>query len=496
MAVSFNLIPQGILTPGIYTEFDTSRAQQGPSIQPYKVLMLGQSLATGTKGTNTLSQVTSTSQAKSFYGRGSMLAAMCEAFFNENKINPLWVWNVADAAGAVKAKGTITVGVGGDPAVATTETPLIYIIDGVRISVPVEPGDTANGIATAIAAAINADPEVEVTAAATTNVVTLTARHGGEVANGYHLSRDESAPLPGGVTSSTAGIGTGVRGATAGTKNPVTTDGIAAIGEETFNIICSPYLDVGNMGKWDKEMIDRWGPLRQNDGQIVSARRGTVTAQTTYMGTLNSEQITVIDCLGPSGPHKWSANLAGVLARELQADPGRPMQSVPLRAILSPDDSEQRTQREANLLLAAGMSTTTVNGGITSLQRIRTTRKTDALGEADTALADLNSKAALSYIRFDFRRRFIQKFSRHKISDDGVKFGPGQSVITPLLAKSEILALFEDWQELGLVEGIAQFENDLLVERSATDPNRLDIRMPPDLINQLRVTAAQIQFLL
>ena len=47
-----------------------------------------------------------------------------------------------------------------------------------------------------------------------------------------------------------------------------------------------------------------------------------------------------------------------------------------------------------------------------------------------------------------------------------------------------------------LVEGIDQFKNDLVVERNAQDVNRLDFLLGPDLINQLRVIGAQIQFLL
>ena len=38
------------------------------------------------------------------------------------------------------------------------------------------------------------------------------------------------------------------------------------------------------------------------------------------------------------------------------------------------------------------------------------------------------------------------------------------------------------------------FKENLIVERNATDPNRLDVLFPPDLINQLRVFATLVQF--
>ena len=38
------------------------------------------------------------------------------------------------------------------------------------------------------------------------------------------------------------------------------------------------------------------------------------------------------------------------------------------------------------------------------------------------------------------------------------------------------------------------FKENLIVERNSTDPNRLDVLFPPDLINQLRVFATLVQF--
>jgi phage tail sheath gpL-like len=88
------------------------------------------------------------------------------------------------------------------------------------------------------------------------------------------------------------------------------------------------------------------------------------------------------------------------------------------------------------------------------------------------------------------------KFSRHKLANDGTRFGPGQKVLTPKGGKSEAVALFAEWETAGLVEGIDQFKRDIIVERNASVPTRLDFLLPPDLINQLRVIGASVQFLL
>jgi phage tail sheath gpL-like len=47
---------------------------------------------------------------------------------------------------------------------------------------------------------------------------------------------------------------------------------------------------------------------------------------------------------------------------------------------------------------------------------------------------------------------------------------------------------------VGLVENFDQFKADLIVERSPTDANGVDVLLPPDLINQFRVFAAKLEF--
>jgi phage tail sheath gpL-like len=49
-------------------------------------------------------------------------------------------------------------------------------------------------------------------------------------------------------------------------------------------------------------------------------------------------------------------------------------------------------------------------------------------------------------------------------------------------------------EDLGLVENGDQFKADVVVERNASDPNRLDFVLPPDIINQFIVGAARIDF--
>ena len=48
MAISFNEVPANIRVPFMYAEFDNSNAVQGPSLQLYRAVLVGNKLAAGT----------------------------------------------------------------------------------------------------------------------------------------------------------------------------------------------------------------------------------------------------------------------------------------------------------------------------------------------------------------------------------------------------------------------------------------------------------------
>lgn len=487
MSISFNLISQGILTPGVFAEFDTSKAQQGPSIQVHRALMVGQRLTTGTKAAGSIDRITSAAQARQYYGPGSMLAAMAVAFLNENKLNQVFVYSFDDLLAGVKAVGSIDIN-----GTATAAGVLGFLVAGRRYRIGVDIGDTGAALAIDLIAAITADADKQVTAAidgVDTSKTNVTYVHKGAVGNEIDIRLDADLEIP-------AGLATVLVQPTGGAGNPDVTPLIAAMGETQYHEIAFPYTDSTSLALMKTELDDRWGPMRQNDGHLCGAKRGSVSGLSSFADVLNTEHETFIDVLGPNGPHEYAANLTAVLAREAQTDPARPIQAVALRSVQAPKVSELRTMGEANALLAEGFSTVKVVSGTVYIERLRTTRKKNSFGGDDSSLADVEPKETLSYLRYDFRTRFVQKFSRHKLANDGTRFGPGQAVLTPKIAKAELVAIFRSWEELGLVEGVDQFKRDLIVERNAADPNRLDIQMSPDLINQLRVSAAQLAFLL
>ena len=89
-----------------------------------------------------------------------------------------------------------------------------------------------------------------------------------------------------------------------------------------------------------------------------------------------------------------------------------------------------------------------------------------------------------------------QKYPRHKLGDDGVMYPAGEPIVTPGTIAGEALAWFDRMAgQSPVVFDPAtrdQFKAELLVERNGFV--RVDLFVPPDLINQLLQTAVKLGF--
>ncbi|MDC9594875.1 phage tail sheath C-terminal domain-containing protein, partial [Xenorhabdus sp. IM139775] len=144
-----------------------------------------------------------------------------------------------------------------------------------------------------------------------------------------------------------------------------------------------------------------------------------------------------------------------------------------------------------------GISTFTVDaGGNVQIERMITMYRQNAFGDPDPSYLDVETIATLSYLRYATRVRITQKYPRHKLANDGTRISAGQAVVTPAVIRTELLALFTEHEFAGLVEDFETFKQTLIVERDQNDRNRLNVRSNPDLVNQFRIYAHAIQFIL
>ena len=484
--ITFNTIPIDVRTPGQYIEIDNSKALSGLPNMNRRMLFIGNKLAAGTSAANVLQRINSAAEAAALFGRGSVLHEMLTYARNANKTSDIWAIALDDLVAGVAGVQTITVTV-------TTAQPgtISLYINGQKISVGVSAGDTVATIATAIAAAINAWMDGPVTASAAAGVVTVTARHKGQFTADIDLRANyyPDEKLPTGVTLAFATT-------TPGSGNPDVAAALAAISQEAFYTIVTPYNDASNVAKIEAELNSRWGGMDMRTGHLFFGYEGTQGQITTYGSARNNPHSSFIGVKNPpQAPYIWASVLAAVAEFSGAIDPARPFQTLALPGLLPPAAADLFTRLERDLNLRDGCSTFLVDqGGNVLIERVVTTYQVNAYGLDDISYLDLETKWTVDYMRFAFRAAVAFAFPRHKLADDGTNFAPGQAVATPNTIRSVLLATARQLELVGLLEGFEQFKTDLIVVRSESDPNRVNAILPPDVVNQFRVFAAAVQF--
>lgn len=486
--ITFNTIPIDIRTPGQYIEIDNSKAVRGLPSMNRRILVIGNKLPAGSAPAGALRRINAGSEAAGYFGRGSVLHEMLVAARNANKESDIMAVALDDLVAGAQATKTVTVA---GPATGSGVIPLY--VNGQRLQVGVTTGDAAATIATAVAATVNAFLDGPMTAGAAAAVATLTARHKGVFGSDIDV-RVNYYPddvLPAGVTVTVAD-------GAAGAGNPDVAAALAAISLESFYTIITPYTDTANIVKLETEFNSRWGGMDMRTGHLFGALRGTQSALATLGAARNSPHDSFIGVRSSPTPiYVWAAVYAAVAEFNGAIDPARPFQTLPLPGVLPPALADRFTGQERNLLLRDGISTFTVDqGGNVLLERVVTTYQTNAYGIDDVSYLDLETKWTVDYMRYAFRARIALRFPRHKLADDGTQFAPGQAIVTPLMIRGELIDVARELELAGILEGFEQFKKDLIVVRSISDRNRVNAILPPDAVNQFRVFAASVQFIL
>ena len=485
MAISNPTVPSGMRTHGAYIGIDNTLA--GATSTEFKVVMFGQRLTTGAVDALVPTRVSDPNQAGIDFGIGSMLHDMCKSYLDANSTIPLYVIALDDDPAGNQAAGTITV----DAAASEAGTLYIYIGDE-SVSVGIAASDDANTIATNIAAAINAETTLSVTATVSTNTVTVTARHKGEAFNKLQLHANYyDEPWPKDLALTFADL-------SGGTGNPALSDAIDAMGDEWYNWVICPYKDTANLNDLKQELDDRYSALEQKGGRAFTAFNGTLSETGTFGELHNSPHLTVMGTnKSPTPVHKFCAIDAGIAAYYLANDPARPLQTLALPGVLAPKQDVRWTRSERDQLLYDGIATYVIsNDGTCRIERQITTYQTNSSGLPDGSYLDINTPETLERIRYTQRTSIVQEYPRHKLVADGTEYGAGQAIVTPSLIKAKLLTLYKEMELKGWVEDYETYAAYLIVEINADDKTRIDWRDTPNLANQARVFAGLQQFIL
>ena len=199
----------------------------------------------------------------------------------------------------------------------------------------------------------------------------------------------------------------------------------------------------------------------------------------------------------PSLPTHSAEVLAAYLGRTavfISADPARPTQTGVLTGVMASPEGSRFVQTDRQTLLENGIATLYTVSGTVMIERAITTYQKNAFGDADASYLDSETLHTSAYVIRQMKSIITTKYARHKLASDGTRFGAGQAIVTPSVIRGELIALYRRLELEGIVENADLFKKYLIVERNASNPNRLDVLFPPDYVNQLRIFAVLNQF--
>lgn len=490
--ISFNSIPANMQRPLVHIEVDPSKAGTLSLMQ--SALLIGQKLAAGTAPADQPVAVASLAQAKAAFGEGSMLERMFAAFFANNIGARLFAIPVVEPSAGTAATGKITV-----TTPSSADGVLSLYIAGQKISVLVLDADTAAQIATKIADAINAVPTLPVTADDNTADVDLTCKWKGLTGNDIKISTNYNGQLGGEALPT--GLVLTITAMASGAGAPDFAAAIAAMADDQYDYCCAPFTDSTSLGLFNTEYgfsdVGRWGYDRQSYGTVFAARRDTYSNLMTWGASQNSPVISVLSVEpdAPSTIYEIAAAYTARAARALLNDPARPLQSLELLGVLPARRGFRFNNTERNNLALTGLAIMSVSpNAVYVIEREVMLYQKNVYGQGDTAYHDCTTLHTLALILRRLKQAITSKWPRHKLANDGTRFGPGNAILTPKIVKAELVAQYRTLEYEGIVENVDAFKENTLVQRNEQDPTRLDILYAPDLVNGARIFAVLAQF--
>jgi phage tail sheath gpL-like len=468
--ISFDTIPASIRKPGKYFEFNTRFAVRTLPANLQRMLVIGQRLAAGTVAALVPTQVFSDAQAADYFGNGSLAHLMCRAAITANRYLDLTVIAMDDAGTAVAASGTITF-----TGPATTSGTLSVFVGTQRVELGIVAADTATAIATNLVAELAKYPDLPVTAAAALGVVTLTAKNKGTVANQIDLAAECTAN---GITATVAAMA-------GGSVDPTLSTALAKVFSEQYHVVVTPYNDQANLVTLRDHLDAVSGSMEQRGAVGVYGFDGALASATTLAGQVNHGRVVGVYLRGTKSPsYEIACAFGGVMAYE--EDPARPLNTLELKGISAPAIDQRLSRTEQESCLNNGVAPLEVGPGErVQIVRAITTYTKDPQGITDISLLDVTTVRTLDYVRKACRERISLRFPREKLSSK-----------TPPKVKTELVDVLIKLEELEIVEEVAANMDGLIVERDLQDPNRLDAKIPCDVVNGLHVFAGRIDLLL
>lgn len=468
--ISFEKIPSSIRKPGVYTEFNTRMAVRNLPGNRQRTLIVGQKTASGSLAALTPTDIFSDLEAAAACGYGSQVHRMVAKAFKANPYANISIVAVDDVAGGTLASWPITIA--GTPTAAGAFT---LSLNADTATVNVAATDTPTTVAAAFVAAITANPNLPFTATNSAGVITLSAKNKGTVANSFKVI----------ASGSVAGMTFTVGSLTAGATDPDITAALASAFLGGHQQIVIPYRDSTNLTALRSHLdnVGNYAEKRWALGYVAS--NASLSNATSLSTSINHGWISNVWCRNTATPTMeiaaaYAATIAG------SEDPALPFNYVQVDGIAVPTIVDRTSRTEEESALYNGVTPLNVGPGETvQIVRAITTYTLNAAGVPDVSLLDITTPRTLMYVAKTFVEDRARRYSRAKISD---------RLIADM--RDAGIVLLKQLEELEIIEKVSDNLPQYLVERDSQDVNRLNERIPLDVINGLHVLAERFDLLL
>lgn len=487
MATLFNYIPgAGLIDPGIFGEINSAGQYESNT----RILLCGHKSAAGSLAADKPAICATLGEAAQLAGPGSMLFEMFRVARRNAPVQEIWISAVPVTGTA--AQKTITVG-----ALPTAGGDGVLEIAGRKLSINVGPSEAANTTAANIAAAVNAyvDPLTQAylpfTAAAATNVVTLTGRHAGTLLNEVELYAD--AGIAGNVFAGNLTFADSVPGTGAASMSAT----LAALGDEPFDWIIAPFSDTANLDLAQTALSDlagRWAWNIQLYGHYLTVMTGNTGAKTTFGLARRDRHISTLGRdASPIPSWEW---IAGYVTRQVpwladdtNGNAARNQSDIVIEGLRPPRDRTLWPKQPVNnVLLGSNISTYRVNAvGQVAIGKCITMERTDAQGMPDTTFRSIQQIAIAMHVMRYFRAGLSYRHGNKAYA----KTNPGNlpSISTNDDIFADMIAMHEELVDRGLLTNTREFALRLKVETDKTNPSRCNINMDLDGVDPLDIMA-------
>lgn len=397
--------------------------QPTAEVLPRKILIIGTYDNTLSPVEDTPIQILSPEDAAERFGFGFMIHRMAKQVFEGSNGIECWVIAQADGAGASQAVGNITVTITGN----VTGVYRLYV-NAELVEINVTSTMTSDNLATAVAAAINADSDLPVTAVVngvTTNQVDVTAKDNARWGNYITLADNIGAgeELPSGLavsyTQLSGGLGTGtIQNAldALGTGDDANQDHFTDVchgyGIETSVIdAISQYVGLGNTftGLYDK-LVSR--PFRTLTGDVQAGSAGLAALQVITDARLTDRANGIIAVPGSlSHPDEIAAQALGHMARISNDRPEESYVGIQLINIHPGDQSDRWTSDYTNrdAAVKSGISPTRVQNGAVYMQNVVSFYRPASVPVSSNGYRSMRNIAILQNLLSNVRTTFEQE---------------------------------------------------------------------------------------